>query len=75
MCTDSAERCDIIIRLLVGKYSLEQKKSLYMALLSGLVESKCGQYRSPAVEEEIEKAAEWLAREIERGVHNHAQNR
>lgn len=64
-----------MIRLLVGKYTLEQKKVLYRALLSGIIESKCGEYRSRTVQAEIEKAAAWLAHEIKKEETGNAQNR
>lgn len=64
-----------MIRLMIGKYTLEQKKALYRALLSGIIESKCGEYRSQTVQAEIEKATVWLAKEIRKEEKNNAQNR
>lgn len=64
-----------MIRLMIGKYTLEQKKVFYRALLSGIIESKCGEYRSRTVQVEIEKAAAWLAHEIKKEETNNAQNR
>lgn len=64
-----------MIRLMIDKYTLEEKKALYRALCAAMHESSFGPYRERKVDYELSLAADWLYKQIEKEETNSAQNR
>ena len=63
-----------MIRLMIEKYTLEEKKVLYRALVAGMLSESCGEDRQKTVETDLDKAADWLFKQIKKEETGNGQN-
>lgn len=64
-----------MLRLMIDKRTLEEKKALYRALCAAMHEASFGPFRERKVDYELSLAADWLYKQLEKEDASNAQNR